>query len=302
VTRVGFVGLGNMGQALALRLVDGYPLSVFDQQESKVAELVARGAVGMGSVSEVAAASDVLCTCLPTPSDVSDVLFGDGGGAAAMRAGGCVIDFSSSSPIVSVELAGRLSELGVAFVDAPVSGGPQATVAGTIAIMVGADEVSFETIRDLLTTISPNVTRVGGVGAGHCVKLLNNVLAAGNRLLAFETAALAAAHGVAPEAFIEVVNQSSGRSYASEVTFGRHVFADELTQHFSLGLMAKDVTLAAGLIPPGAESLSIAQSVQRLLGVAVDELGPGADINVLIRLYERAMDVTVAHERWEGAD
>jgi 3-hydroxyisobutyrate dehydrogenase len=300
VTRVGFVGLGNMGQALALRLVVTHPLVVFDEREDRVAELVATGADGMGSVSEVAAACNVLCTCLPAPSDVEDVLFGAGCGAAAMRAGGYVIDFSSSSPTVSTELAGRLSESGVAFVDAPVSGGPQAAAAGTIAIMVGADEASFVAIRELLTSISPNVSRVGPVGAGHCVKLLNNVLAAGNRLLAFEMAALAAAHGVAPETFIEVVNQSSGRSYASEVTFGRHVFADQLTQHFSLGLMTKDVTLATGLTPSGAEGMSIARSVQLLLQSAVDELGASADINELIRLYERAMDVTVAHERSAG--
>jgi 3-hydroxyisobutyrate dehydrogenase len=302
LTRVGFIGLGNMGQALALRLGAAYPLSVFDERENRVAELVATGADGMGSVSEVAAGCDVLCTCLPTPSDVEDVLFGAGGGAVAIRKGGYIIDFSSSSPIVSVELAARLSELGVAFVDAPVSGGPQAAAAGTIAIMVGADESSFEAIKQLLTTISPNVSRVGAVGAGHCVKLLNNVLAAGNRLLAFEMAALATAHGVAPEVFIDVVNKSSGRSYASEVTFGRHVFSDELTQHFSLGLMTKDVSLATGLTPAGAVSMSIARSVQQLLQAAVEEVGASADINELIRLYERAMGVTVAHERSAETD
>jgi 3-hydroxyisobutyrate dehydrogenase-like beta-hydroxyacid dehydrogenase len=189
---------------------------------------------------------------------------------------------------VSRRISDRLAEFGIYYLDAPVSGGPQAARAGTLAIIVGGPSEILESARPVLELISPNIRRVGGVGAGHTVKLLNNVLAAAHRMIAFEALVTAQANGIEPSTFTDVVNISSGRSYATEVTIPRHVLSGELSQGFSLGLMTKDVTLGSELVPPGMGPLSLVVEVAARLRDLRDELGPGADINEILWAYEGA--------------
>jgi 3-hydroxyisobutyrate dehydrogenase len=290
---IGFIGLGSMGGALAARLAGQADLHVFDLDPARVAQARATGARA-SSIPQIAAECDVVITCLPASAHVRSVLEGEGGLAAALAPGSLVIDCTSGEPAVTRELAAGLAARGVSFADAPVSGGPQAAAAGTIAIIAGGTEEAYAQALPTLSLISPNVRHVGPVGAGHVVKLLNNILAAGHRMLAFETASVAAAQGVDPRTFIDVVNLASGRSYATEVTMGRHVFGEALTQGFSLGLMAKDVGLGCGLVPQAMEELSLALKVHDRLRAALTELGPDADINQTIALYERAAGAAVA--------
>ena len=298
MSAVGFVGLGNMGGALAARLAsqrDGqFELYVFDLDQARVAEACAAGARAARSVSDLASTCEVVITCLPTSAHVRSVVSGEGGLGATLAPGSLIIDCTSGEPAVTRELAAELSARGIGLVDAPVSGGPQAAAAGTIAIIAGGPEEWYERALPTLRRISPNVRHVGPVGAGHVVKLLNNVLAAGHRMLAFETAAVAAAQGVDPETFIDVVNLASGRSYATEITMPRHVFGAALAQGFSLGLMAKDVGLGCQLLPQALEELSLALQVHRRLQAALTEFGPDADINQTLETYERATQTRVA--------
>jgi 3-hydroxyisobutyrate dehydrogenase len=298
MSAVGFVGLGNMGGALAARLAsqrDGqFELYVFDLDQARVAEAGLAGARAARSISDLASRCEVVITCLPTSAHVRSVVNGEGGLGATLAPGSLIIDCTSGEPAVTRELAAELAARGIGLVDAPVSGGPQAAAAGTIAIIAGGPEEWYERALPTLRRISPNVRHVGPVGAGHVVKLLNNVLAAGHRMLAFETAAVAAAQGVDPETFIDVVNLASGRSYATEITMPRHVFGAALAQGFSLGLMAKDVGLGCQLLPPSLEELSLALQVHRRLQVALTEFGPDADINQTLETYERATQTRVA--------
>jgi 3-hydroxyisobutyrate dehydrogenase len=295
MTSVGFVGLGNMGGALAARLAGQHDeLYVLDLDPARVAQACAVGARAAQSISQLASKCEVVITCLPTSAHVKSVVGGEGGLAATLAPGSLVIDCTSGEPAVTRELAAELSARGIGFVDAPVSGGPQAAAAGTIAIIVGGTEEWYEQALPTLRRISPNVRHVGPVGAGHVVKLLNNVLAAGHRMLAFETAAVAASQGVDPKTFIDVVNLASGRSYATEITMPRHVFGAALAQGFSLGLMAKDVGLGCLLLPQRLEELSLALQVHRRLQAALTEFGPDADINQTLETYERATQTQVA--------
>lgn len=298
MSAVGFVGLGNMGGALAARLAsqrDGqHELYVFDLDQARVAAARAAGARAARSVSDLAGTCEVVITCLPTSAHVRSVVSGEGGLGATLAPGSLIIDCTSGEPAVTRELAAGLGARGIGLVDAPVSGGPQAAAAGTIAIIAGGPEEWYERALPTLRRISPNVRHVGPVGAGHVVKLLNNVLAAGHRMLAFETAAVAAAQGVDPGTFIDVVNLASGRSYATEITMPRHVFGAALAQGFSLGLMAKDVGLGCQLLPEPLEELSLALQVHRRLQAALAEFGPDADINQTLETYERATRTRVA--------
>ena len=294
MSAVGFIGLGNMGGVLAARLAGQSELYVFDLDPERVAEALDAGARPAHSIAEIASKCEVVITCLPTSAHVKSIVTSEGGLAATLAPGSLVIDCTSGDPAVTRELAAELNARGIGLVDAPVSGGPQAAAAGTIAIIAGGTEELYEQALPTLTRISPNVRHVGPVGAGHVVKLLNNVLAAGHRMLAFETAAVAAAQGVDPKTFIDVVNLASGRSYATEITMPRHVFGAALAQGFSLGLMAKDVGLGCGLLPEPLEELSLALQVHRRLQAALTEFGPDADINQTLEAYERVTQTQVA--------
>jgi 3-hydroxyisobutyrate dehydrogenase len=291
---VGFIGLGHMGGALAARLAPQVDLRVLDLDPGRVAAACAAGAHPAGNVAEIASECSLVITCLPTSGQVRQVVSGEDGLACALAPGSLVIDCTTGEPQVTRELAAELTARGIGMIDAPVSGGPQLAAAGTIAIMVGGPVEWYERGLPILRLISPNVRHVGPSGAGHVVKLLNNVLAAGHRLLAFEMAAVAAAEGVSPQTFIDVVNLGSGRSYATEVTMPRHVFGDALAQGFSLGLMAKDVGLGCQLLPEGVERISLALRVRERLLAELAALGPDADINQTIETYERAAHTAVA--------
>jgi 3-hydroxyisobutyrate dehydrogenase len=288
---IGFVGLGAMGSALARRLAGRADLTVFDLDQTRVAELEAAGARA-GDAAAIAAA-DTVITCLPTSAEVRSAL-------EALRAAGgpapgaLVIDCTSGDPEQTRAIASGLAGRGIDFADAPVSGGPQAAAAGTIAILVGADDRVFARAEPLLTLISPSVRHVGEVGSGHCVKLLNNALAAGQRLLAFEALTIAVGQGVDPAAFTDAVNISSGRSYATEVTLPRHLLAGALDQGFSLGLTAKDTSLAAGLVPEALAGQSLISEVAARTASAARRLGPRTDVNRLIEIYEELAGTKVA--------
>jgi 3-hydroxyisobutyrate dehydrogenase len=289
--RIGFVGLGAMGSALARRLAGRCDLTVLDLDQDRVAALVAAGARA-GDAAGIAA-SDTIITCLPTSADVRSALdalrSADGPAPDSL-----VIDCTSGDPEQTRAIAAGLAGRGIDFADAPVSGGPQAAAAGNIAILVGADDRVFARAQPLLTLISPAVRHVGEVGSGHCVKLLNNALAAGQRLLAFEALTIAVGQGVDPAAFTDAINISSGRSYATEVTLPRHLLGGALDQGFSLGLTAKDTALAGGLVPEALAGLSLISEVATRTASAASQLGPGSDVNRLIEIYEELTGTTVA--------
>lgn len=291
---IGFIGLGQMGAALASRLVTGGGLVVFDRDAGRHAPLTAAGASAAGSAAELARQCDVICTCLPTSELVRDLLFGEGGIADAMPRGGLVIDMTTGAPGLTREIDTALRGRDLHLADAPVSGGPQAAAAGSIAIMVGAPPEVFDRAARVLQRISPKITHVGGIGSGHTLKLVNNLMAAGNRILAFQAVAMAAQNGIDPRTCIDVINGSSGRNMTTEVNFPRHILTENLEQRFGLALMQKDVSLAAQLAAEAYGDADIAHAVLRVLTAGLERLGPAADVNHLIRLYEAAAGRPIA--------
>ena len=291
--RVGFVGLGAMGSALAMRLAATTELTVFDLDPVRARPIVAAGARTAGDLAALASAVDTIITCLPTSRDVRSALDAMQPGTS-LAAGALVIDCTSGDPAQTRAIAADLARYGIALVDAPVSGGPQAAAAGTIAILVGASDDAFARAEPLLRLVSPAIRHVGGVGTGHCVKLLNNALAAGQRLLAFEALTIAVGQGVTAASFVDAVNVSSGRSYATEVTVPRHLLSGTLDQGFSLGLTAKDASLARGLVPPALAGKSLIAEIAARTIAAAQDLGPGTDVNRIIEIFERLTGTVVA--------
>ena len=169
--RIGYIGLGVMGGALARRLLREHKLTVFDLSKERCAEFAALGATVAASPAEVGAASDIVLTCLPTSAQVRAVIFGDNDGLIrGMKPGGLIADQTSGATAATRAMAEELAPTGVQLIDAPVSGGPRGADAGTIAIMVGGEPAQYARLEPVLKVISPNVAHVGPLGAGHTLK------------------------------------------------------------------------------------------------------------------------------------
>jgi 3-hydroxyisobutyrate dehydrogenase len=297
--RIGYIGLGVMGGALARRLTREHKLTVFDLSAERCAEFAALGATVVGSPAEVGAASDIVLTCLPTSEQVREVIFGDNHGLIrGMKAGGIIVDQTSGAAARTRAMAADLAGTGIELIDGPVSGGPAGADAGTIAIMVGASDAQYGRVAPVLKVISPNVTHVGPLGAGHVLKAVNNMMSAAGRLLAFEAVSIAAANGLDPKVAVDVINQSSGRNNATMNEFPNKILTDAFDARFTMALMEKDVALAAELgEQAGVGALSLAPAILRNYRQGIERFGKNGDIHNMLRFYEEATGAVVAKKR-----
>ena len=298
MAELGFVGLGNMGGALARRLLRAHRLHVWDLDPGAVAALAGSGAAAVNGLAGLAGCgAGVIVTCLPTSQDVGEVLFGADGIAARLEPGTVVIDMTTGDPLVTGQLAGRLAQSGIELVDAPVSGGVIGAEQGTIAIMAGAPPALFERVRPVLETISPNVFHAGGTGAGHAMKLINNMISSCARVAVFEGLALAVKAGIEPARFAEILSRGSGRGYVADTTLPRYVLAGRSDQGFGLALMYKDLALATRLGQDLEAPLAAGGHAREVFRRALNELGADVDITQLVRLFERDAGVDVCAPR-----
>jgi 3-hydroxyisobutyrate dehydrogenase len=291
--RLGYIGLGNMGGALARRLLREHPLRVFDLRPETVARFAEAGAVPTQNAQALAREADMVMTCLPTSAHVRDVLFGEGRVAEVLQPGQLWADMTTGDPGETREMAARLAEQGVQMIDAPVSGGPHGANAGTIAIMVGAPADVFERVRPIFETISPNVFHTGAVGTGHVMKLVNNVISAGVRAVTFEALAMGIKNGLTLETLTRVLQKGSGRSATTELTLPKLMKGD-FSVSFTLELMHKDVRLATKLGQDSATPMLLAGIVRELFQTVINEHGADKDVTTLVKLFERNAGVAIA--------
>ncbi|NTY93529.1 NAD(P)-dependent oxidoreductase [Pseudomonas putida] len=195
---LGFAGIGLMGLPMCQRLLAaGYPLTVWNRSPDKCAALVAAGARLASSPAELCQGSDMVLLCLADTAVVREVVFGEHGIAQGGRSGQLLIDFSSLGPTATREMAAELAVLcGMAWLDAPVSGGTPGAEAGTLAIMVGGEAADLERARPVLQVLGQRVTHMGAVGAGQVTKACNQMIVACNALVIAEVVALAEQSGV----------------------------------------------------------------------------------------------------------
>ena len=291
--QLGYVGLGNMGAALARRLLRKDKMRVYDLRPETMARLADLGGIASQSPSALAAESDLVMTCLPTSKEVREVIFGSDGLASGLKKGGIIADMTTGDPNATREMAKELAKSGITLIDAPVSGGPHGADAGTIAIMVGAPAEVYARVKPVFETISPNVFHCGEVGTGHAMKLVNNVVAAGVRMVTFEAVTMGIKSGLSLETCARVLAKGSGRSYTTEITLPKFV-KGELKTNFALGLMLKDVRLATELGLANASPMPVANLVREIFQIAVNEMGAELDVNSLVHLHERQAKVEFA--------
>ena len=203
---IGFIGLGIMGKPMARNLLKaGYHLIVYDINNESVQELVKAGAKEGRSSGDVASQSEVIITMLPNSPQVKEVALGENGVIQGIRSGSVFIDMSSIAPMTSKEISEKLLQKGVVMLDAPVSGGEPKAIEGTLAIMAGGPEETFNKVKDILGVMGTSVKLVGPIGSGNITKLANQIIVALNIAAIGEAMVLATKAGVDPEAVYQAI-------------------------------------------------------------------------------------------------
>lgn len=248
---IGFIGLGMMGSRMVHHLKDSGKLIIFDQSPERTAEVAqATGATAARALEDFASA-DVVILMLPSSAVIDQVVKGDAqqvGLLGVLGKGALIMDMSSATPANTVANAVLAAQKGIAYIDAPVSGGPAGAASGKLAIMVGCAEAHFVQIEPLLGCLGANVVRTGEVGSGHAVKALNNLLAATILQATGEIFAAGEKFGLDPAVMQKVISASSGGSFMSSVTWPKAVLGKTWDFGFSLALMTKDVGIGMTIV------------------------------------------------------
>jgi 3-hydroxyisobutyrate dehydrogenase-like beta-hydroxyacid dehydrogenase len=298
---IGFVGLGAMGQHMASRLLDaGHELAVFDTRAEAIEPHAARGARACESAAELADVATTVLVSLPTPDVVRAVATGDRGllGGKAMRT---FVDLSTTGPLVAADVATKLSESGVACLDAPVSGGVAGAEAGTLTIMAAGDADVFGRTRPLLEALGRNVVHVGDEpGQGQLAKVLNNLLSATALAVTAEAVALGVRGGLSARTLVEVFNASTGRNSATDDKFPRHVLPRTFGAGFRTELMNKDVQLCLAEAQRQGVPMMLGGAVAQLWALAAASSADGADCTEIVRMVEDWAGVVIADEGVDG--
>ena len=292
--KVGFIGLGAMGRPMAKNVRKaGFDLVVCDVNQEAVNEMVALGALAKDTAADVAAASDIICTSLPNSTILKNVVMGQDGLFNSIKPGALVIDLSSVEPAVARELSTSLKTKGAALIDAPVSGGVSGAIAGTLTIMVGASEEELAQAIPVLEAIGKNISHVGQVGSGQAMKLVNNLLLGINMAAVAEALTLGVKLGLEPQTMLDIIGQSSGRSYALEAKAPNFIFKGNFVPGFAVDLQYKDLELAVSTAKSLAQPLPMGNSAQQLFEIARAKGWGREDISAIVKFFEEMAGVEV---------
>lgn len=293
--RIGFVGLGSMGQPMALNLLTVCDmLHVYDLDTARAEPLVSAGARLCGSPAEIADASDVVFVSLPSPQIVESVALGDAGLIHGTRMN-AYVDFSTTGRPTSEKVAASLGDRGIRCLDAPVSGGTNGARSGQLTVMVSGESDLCDELDPYLRAVGAHVRRVGRApGAAQSAKLINNLLSAAAIALTAEALCLGAASGLDPATLLEIINSSSGRNTASADKFPKHVLTRSFDFGFRLQLMLKDLGLCIDEARERGVPMLLGSQVHQIWATAATELPPEADATEITRLFERLANTTLS--------
>ena len=284
--KVGFIGVGNMGCALASRLIGKIPLTVFDKDMKRLDIWDQEGVTVAKDLRDLAIGSEVVLTCLPTSNEVKSIVLGKNGISSYLAPGSLIVDMTSGDPTVTREISELILKNKIEFIDAPVSGGPRGAREGTIAIMVGGSQAQFERVNNVLSYISHNIIHAGPIGSGHSIKLGNNLLNLICRMGTLEVISMLVREGVAPDMAVDIIQKSSGRNYATEITLPDNILSGKMNQGFSTAMMEKDSSLALKIGAKHELDMALGKVAQTMLERTIDKYGLNADMSAAASLFE----------------
>jgi len=263
-SRIGFIGLGVMGEPICRNLVRkaGLPVTAFDAQAQLMARLAVDGVNAAASVADLVASVDIVFLCLPSGEIVHQIAHQPGGLLASMRPGQVLVDLSTSSVDTTRDLAAAFAKQGVVFADAPLARTRAAAEAGTLSVMVGAEPELFERLRPLIATFATEITLCGGVGCGQVVKILNNLVLFETVLALAEAKLIGERAGVDPTLLFDTLSKGSADSFALRSHGMKSMLPGDFPERaFSVRYARKDLGYAMKLAQAAGVEASAAQTV-----------------------------------------
>jgi 3-hydroxyisobutyrate dehydrogenase len=291
--RTGFIGLGIMGGPMARNLLAaGFEVVAWNRSPARLDAAVEAGAARGASPADVAARTDIVITCVTASADVEAVILGPGGAVEGVHPGSIVVDMSTISPEVTRRIAAALAERGAMLLDAPVSGGEQGAIAGTLSIMVGGPVEALERARPALEAMGRTITHCGPSGAGQTVKLCNQIAVVLNNLAMAESLLFCARSGVDPTLMLAAITQGAAGSWQLS-NLGPRVIARDFAPGFKVALQQKDLRLALEAADALRLPLPGTALVHQLFAAVEAAHGGNAGTQALVRALEALAGIEV---------
>ena len=291
-TSVAFIGLGNMGNPIAMNLLKkGYALSVFDTNPAAAANLIAAGAKGAASAAEAIANADVVFTSLPGTPEVEPFYLAAGGAIEKAKIGATLIDLSSVLPSTPRKIEAAAKARGLKFLEAPVSGGVTGARAATLAVMTGGDANVLEPVLPLLESIGKNIYHVGPSGAANTIKAINNMLSTVNACALMEGLVVGLKAGLDLKTMAEIIKNSSGNSNAIP-RVERALIPRDFEPGFKVALMNKDLNTFHAIAKEVHAPVSFSNMAQHYQQAALAAGLGEKDTSVIFTLIEQRAGIS----------
>ena len=285
---VGFIGVGVMGRPMVSNLLKaGFPCTIYDINPAPVEALVAEGATSASSAAEVAKSSDIFVTMVVNDAQLAATLFEPGNAASALKPGAIVIGMSTMSVRMVREAAARLQEVGVHYLDAPVSGGEAGAAGGTLSIMVGGSPEVFERCKPVLSVLGSNIYHVGqNVGDGQAVKMINQLMVCVHNAVAAEALALGEKAGLDKTMLFEIISKSAGNSWIFSDRGSRMVSENFSPPKSALSILVKDLGFVVDTANNMGYPLILGSITYQLYKMASIKGWDKLDDSIMIKLME----------------
>jgi len=295
MSHIAFIGLGNMGAPMALNLLRaGHELTVFDLVPAAVKTLTDAGAKSAANASEAVQGADVVVSMLPASQHVESLYLGDKGLLAHIPKQAIIMDCSTISPESARKVARAAASLGIAMVDAPVSGGTGGAIAGTLTFIVGGEKVALEMARPYLEKMGKNIFHAGSAGAGQVGKICNNMMLGIQMAATCEALSLGVANGMDPAVLSEIISKSSGRNWVTELynpwpgVMENAPASKGFAGGFGVDLMLKDLGLAAEAAMTSKSTIALGELARNLFALHSSQGNGKLDFSSIINLYHKA--------------
>jgi 3-hydroxyisobutyrate dehydrogenase-like beta-hydroxyacid dehydrogenase len=290
---LGFIGLGNMGGPMSIRLVNaGHEVYVYDRDEAAVGRAVAAGAKRLPSVKAVADQVSTVFLSLPTPEIVNAVTLQAGGlieGTQVKQ----VVDLSTIGPRTAASVAKALAERGMVYVDSPVSGGVPGAVKGTLAVMVSCPRSDYDALESVLSVFGKPFYLGDKAGQAQTVKLANNIMSVTAVAITTEAVVMGVKAGVDPKIMLDVINASSGRNTASADKFPRCVLPRTFDVGFAAALAYKDARLCVDEAENIGVPMVVGSAAREMMSITLAACGKDADFSDVVKVVESWAGVEV---------
>ena len=293
--RVGFIGVGNIGRPMAYKILEaGYSLMVYDLIRDSAKLLLEDGAIWADSPAELATQCDVICTCLPGPAEMEQVVLGNSGVIEGINPNSIYIDHTTNSPSLVKKVHEKIVARGSYMLDAPVSGGKEGAETRDLTVLVGGEPDVLEKVLPIMNAMAKTVMHVGGIGSGCVGKVTHNCAIFSLEQAMLECLTLGVKAGVSPESMVKVFQKAAlGRNMGLHVRLPDTLFKGDFEARFALSIAHKDMLLAKEMAETHDVPMPVTDVTERAMKEAVDRGWENLDSSIFLTLQEELAGVEI---------